>query len=109
LIAQAIALKVIQGGDTAIDATYLWAYSSKFGKKICQCNRERHHPRVTLTPMPTKDIRAGTTPQAKPLLMEIKKRHPQINIDSASMDPAHDSYENYRFAIEDIGAVPIIT
>ena len=35
LIAQAIALKVIQGGDTAIDSTHLWAYASRSGKKTC--------------------------------------------------------------------------
>ena len=35
LIAQAVALKVIQGGDTAIDSTHLWAYASRSGKKTC--------------------------------------------------------------------------
>jgi transposase len=37
LIAQAIVLKVIQGGDTAIDSTHIWAYASKFGYKTCRC------------------------------------------------------------------------
>jgi len=37
LIAQAIALKVIIGGDTAIDSTHLWAYANRFGKKTCSC------------------------------------------------------------------------
>lgn len=37
LIAQAIILKVINGGDTAIDSTHLWAYSNKSGKKTCSC------------------------------------------------------------------------
>ena len=50
----------------------------------------------------------GDSPQAKPLLKGTKERHPQIKIDTASMDSAYDSYENYRFAIEEIGAVPII-
>ncbi len=45
LIAQAIVLKVIQGGDTAIDSTHLWAYSSKFGKKTCSCKGKCHCPR----------------------------------------------------------------
>ena len=45
LIAQAIALKVIIGGDTAIDSTHLWAYSSKFGKKTCSCKDKCHCPR----------------------------------------------------------------
>ncbi len=50
----------------------------------------------------------GDSPQAKPLLKGAKERHPEIRIDSASMDAAYDSYENYRFAIEDIGAAPVI-
>jgi transposase len=139
LIAQAIALKVIQGGDTAIDSTHLWAYSSKFGKKTCHCKGKCHHPRdysdpdarwgykrkdyiffgykvhlivdaksqlpldVKVTPGNEAD-----SPQAKPLLKGAKERHPEIKIDSSSMDSAYDSYENYRFAIEDIGAAPII-
>jgi hypothetical protein len=139
LIAQAIALKVIQGGDTAIDSTHLWAYSNRFGKKTCQCERESPHPRnysdpdarwgakskdyiffgykvhlivdansqlpldVKVTPANEAD-----SPQAKPLLKGAKERHPEIKIDSSSMDSAYDSYENYRFVIEDIGAAPII-
>ena len=50
----------------------------------------------------------GDSPQAKPLLKGATERHPEIKISSASMDSAYDSYENYRFAIEDIGAAPII-
>ena len=50
----------------------------------------------------------GNSPQAKPLLKGAKERHPGIKIDSASMDSVYDAYENYRFAIEDIGATPII-
>ncbi len=50
----------------------------------------------------------GDSSQAKPLLKGAKERHPEIKIDSASMDAAYDSYENYCFAIEDIGAAPII-
>jgi len=46
LIAQAIALKVILGGDTAIDSTHLWAYANRFGKKTCSCKRKCHCPRV---------------------------------------------------------------
>jgi len=38
LIAQAIAVGIINNLiNTAIDSTHLWAYSSKFGVKICQC------------------------------------------------------------------------
>jgi transposase len=139
LIAQAIALNVIHGGDTAIDSTHLWAYSSKFGKKACECKGKCHHPKdysdpdarwgakskeylffgykvhlivdaksqlpldVKITPANEAD-----SPQAKPLLSEAKKRHPEIKVDSSSMDSAYDSYENYRFAIEDIGIAPII-
>jgi len=139
LIAQAIALKVIIGGDTAIDSTHLWAYSSKFGKKTCSCKGKCHHPRDYSDPdarwgaksknylffgykvhlivdaksqLPL-DVKVtpggeGDSPQAKPLLKGATERHPEIRIDSTSMDSAYDSYENYRFAIEDIGAAPII-
>ena len=139
LIAQAIALKVIIGGDTAIDSTHLWAYSSKFGKKTCSCKGKCHHSRdysdpdarwgakskdylffgykvhlivdaKSQLPLDVKVTSAneGDSPQAKPLLMGAKERHPEIRIDSSSMDSAYDSYENYRFAIDDIGAAPII-
>lgn len=37
LIAQAIVLKVIHGGDTATDSTHIWAYANRFGKKTCHC------------------------------------------------------------------------
>ncbi len=139
LIAQAIVLKVITGGDTAIDSTHLWAYSSKFGKKTCSCKGKCHCPREYSDPdaqwgakskdyiffgckvhlivdaksqLPL-DVRVtpanqGDSPQAKPLLKGAKDRHPEAKIDSSSMDPAYDAYENYRSAIEDIGAAPII-
>lgn len=139
LIAQAIVLKIIHGGDTAIDSSHLWAYASKFGKKTCSCKGKCHCPRdysdpdaqwgakskdylffgykvhlivdaksqlpldVEVTPANEAD-----SPHAKPLLKGAKERHPEIKLDSASMDSAYDSYENYRFAIEDIGAAPII-
>lgn len=139
LIAQAIVLKVIHGGDTAIDSTHLWAYSNKFGKKTCSCKGRCHCPRdysdsdakwghkskdytffgykvhlivdaksqlpldVKVTPANEAD-----SPQAKPLLKGAKDKHPGIKINSASMDAAYDNYETYRFAIEDIGASPII-
>jgi len=139
LIAQAIVLKVIIGGDTAIDSTPLWAYSSKFGRKTCSCKGKCHCPRDYSDPdahwgYKSKDyvffgykvhlivdaksqlpldvkVTPGSeadSPQAKPLLKGAKERHPQIKIDSTSMDSAYDAYENYRFAIEDIGAAPII-
>jgi transposase len=139
LIAQAIVLKVIVGGDTAIDSTHLWAYSSKFGKKTCSCKGKCHCPRdysdadarwgakskdyiffgykvhlivdaKSQLPLDVKVTSAneGDSPQAKPLLKGAKEGHPEIKIDSSSMDSAYDSYENYRFAIEDIGTAPII-
>jgi transposase len=43
LIAQALVLKVIHGGDTAIDSTHLWAYSSTDGKKACGCTGKCEH------------------------------------------------------------------
>jgi len=45
LIAQAIVLKIILGGDTATDSTHLWAYSNKFGKKACSCKGKCDCPR----------------------------------------------------------------
>lgn len=139
LIAQAIALKVVIGGDTAIDSTHLWAWSSKFGKKTCSCKGKCHCPRdysdpdarwgykdkdyaffgykvhlvvdaKSQLPLDVKVTPAneGDAPQAKPLLRGAKQRHPEIKIDSASMDSAYDSYENYRFAIEDMGITPVI-
>ena len=45
LIAQAIALKLILGQDTATDSTHLWAYSNKFGKKSCSCKGKCNCPR----------------------------------------------------------------
>ena len=139
LIAQAITLKVIIGGDTAIDSTHLWASSSRFGKKTCSCKGKCHHPQdysdsdaqwgakskdyfffgykvhliVDAKSQLPLDVKVtpggeGDSPQAKPLLKGANKRHPEVGIDTSSMDSAYDSYENYRFAIEDIGAIPII-
>jgi transposase len=45
LIAQAIVLKVILGGDTAIDSTHLWAYAQRFGKKNCSCKGKCNCPK----------------------------------------------------------------
>jgi len=45
LIAQAIVLRVIQGGDTAVDSTHLWAYANKFGRKTCSCKGKCNCPR----------------------------------------------------------------
>jgi transposase len=45
LIAQAIVLKVIQGGDTAIDSTHVWAYANQFGHKTCSCKGKCDCPR----------------------------------------------------------------
>ncbi len=140
LIAQAIAVKVIIGGDTAIDSTHLWAYSSKFGKKTCRRPGKCHCPRdysdpdaswrykskeyiffgykahlivdaKSQLPLDVKVTPGGEadSPQAKLLLKGAKERHPEIKINSASMDSAYDAYETYRFTIEDIGASPIIT
>jgi hypothetical protein len=48
------------------------------------------------------------SPQAKPLLKGTSEKHPNHKIDSSAMDSAYDSYENYRFVIQDVGAAPII-
>lgn len=139
LIAQAIVLKVIAGGDTAVDSTHVWAYSNKFGKKTCSCKGKCHCPREysdpdanwghkteeyaffgykvhlivdakSQLPLEVKVTRASEpdSPYAKPLLEGAKEKHPQVKIDTTSMDAAYDSYENYRSVIEDIGAAPII-
>jgi transposase len=44
-IAQAIVLKVIQGGDTAIDSTHIWAYANQFGHKTRSCKGKCDCPR----------------------------------------------------------------
>ena len=48
------------------------------------------------------------SPYANPLLKGAKEKHPQINLDTNSMDAAYDAYENYRFPIEDMGVAPVI-
>jgi transposase len=139
LIAQAIALKIILGGDTAIDSTHLWAYSNRFGKKTCSCKGKCHCTRTysdsdanwghktkeyvffgykvhlivdaqSQLPLDVKVTPANEadSPQAKPLLGTAKKKHPELPINTSSMDSAYDGYENYRFTIEEIGAAPII-
>ena len=45
LIAQAIVLKVIQGGDTAIDSTHIWAFCDEHGHKNCTCQGKCSCPR----------------------------------------------------------------
>lgn len=47
-------------------------------------------------------------PQAKPLLKGAKENRPGLKTDSNSMDAAYDAYENYCFAIEDMGVAPVI-
>lgn len=42
LVSQAFALGLIWGQITATDATHLWAYSNKFGKKLCTCPDKAH-------------------------------------------------------------------
>lgn len=42
LVTQAFALGLILGQITATDATHLWAYSNKFGKKLCTCKDKAH-------------------------------------------------------------------
>ena len=42
IVAQIFALKFISGEITAMDATHLWAYSNKFGQKLCTCKDKAH-------------------------------------------------------------------
>ena len=52
IIAQAIAIGVINKlVNTAIDSTHLWAYSSKFGIKVCQCKENVNVLKSILTMM----------------------------------------------------------
>ena len=113
MIAWAIALEVIYGGDISIDSTHLWAYSNKFDKKACKYKGECHHPKdysdhdarwgynknhiffsykvylivddKSQLPLEVKIIAANEadSPQAKPLLKEAKIKRPEIKIDSA--------------------------
>jgi len=139
LIAQAIALKVILGGEAAVDSSHLWAYSSKSGKKTCSCKGKCSCPRVysdpdanwghkteeyaffgykvhlivdakSQLPLDVKVTPANEadSPYAKPLMKGAKEQHPEIKLSAISMDSAYDAYENYRCAIQDIGAAPII-
>jgi len=139
LIAQAIVLKIIKGGDTAIDSTHLWAYSSRFGKKTCSCKGKCDCPKsysdrdaswgakskeyiffgykihllVDAKSQLPLEVRvtpgnAGDSPHAIPLLKGARKKHPEIKIQAAAMDANYDTYENYRFAIEDMEIAPII-
>lgn len=42
LVTQAFSLGLISGQITATEATHLWAYSNKFGKKLCACKDKAH-------------------------------------------------------------------
>jgi len=42
LVAQAFTNGIIFGNITATDATHLWAFSNKFGKKLCTCKDKQH-------------------------------------------------------------------
>lgn len=139
MIAQAVVLKVIQGGDTAIDSTHIWAYASKFSHKTCSCKGKCDCPKtysVTDAQWGAKskdylffgykvhlivdaksqlplEIRVtpgneADSPHAIPLLKGAKTKHPEVKIDTSSMDSAYDSHENYRFAIEEAKVAPLI-
>jgi transposase len=139
LIAQAIALKVILDGGSAVDSTHLWAYANRSGKKACSCKVKCSCPKRYSDPdanwghkteeyvffgykvhiivdaesqLPL-DVRVSPandadSPHAKPLLKGAVEKHPDHKIDSVAMDSAYDAYENYRFAIQDVGVAPII-
>ena len=42
LVANAFSAGIISGQITAMDATHMWAYSNKFGKKLCTCQDKSH-------------------------------------------------------------------
>jgi transposase len=139
LIAQAIALRVVIGHDTAVDSSHLWAHSNRFGKKVCSCKGKCDCPRKYSDPdaawghktkeyaflgykvhliVDTKSqlpldvkVTPGNEPdshRAKPLIQGANEKHPELDIQSVSMDAGYDAYENYRFVIEEVQASPII-
>ena len=48
------------------------------------------------------------SPYANPLLKRAMEKHPDNPIASNAADSGYDAYENYRFAIEEMGVAPII-
>ena len=48
------------------------------------------------------------SPLAKPLLKGAMQKHPQVKIETISMDSGYDDYENYRFAVKEAHVAPII-
>jgi hypothetical protein len=58
-------------------------------------------PEIIVTPANESD-----SPYANSLLKGAKEKHPELKIDSA--DAAYDAYENYRFAVEEIGVLTIV-
>ena len=139
LIAQAITLEIIEGKDTAIDSTHVWAYSNRAGHKTCQCpgkcncpktfsdtdarwgakNKDyfffgyKVHLMVDAKSQLPLEVRVTSgekadSPLAKPLLEGSLKKHPQVKIETNSMDSAYDDYKNYNFAINEAHIAPII-
>jgi transposase len=139
LIAQAIVLKVIQGKDTAIDSTHVWAYANQAGHKTCQCKGKCKCPKTysdtdarwgaknkdyfffgykvhlivdAKSQLPLEIIvtsgEKADSPQAKPLMKSALKKHPQIKIETVSMDSAYDDYKNYNFAVREAHITPLI-
>jgi hypothetical protein len=86
-----------------------WGYKSKeyafFGYKVHLIVDAKSQLPLDVKVTPANE---SDSPQAKPLLRGTNDRHPEIKIDTFSMDAIYDSYENYRFVIEEIGAAPII-
>jgi hypothetical protein len=139
LIAQAIVLKIIQGKDTAIDSTHVWANADQAGHKTCQCKGKCKCPKTysdsdarwgaknkdyfffgykvhlmvdTKSQLPLEVIvtsgEKADSPMAKPLMKSALKKHPQIKIETVSMDSAYDDYKNYNFAVREAHIAPLI-
>jgi hypothetical protein len=127
------------GGGAAVDASHVWAFSNKSGKKTCSCRGKCTCPKeysdadarwghktktfiffgykvhliVDVNSQLPLDVKVtpaneGDSPEAEPLVKGAREKHPEIPMDFVAMDCSYDSYENYRFVIEDIGAAPII-
>lgn len=142
LIAQAIVLNIIKGGDTAIDSTKLLAFSDPDGKKVCSCKGKCKCPREVsdsdaewgMGRVKSKDLfyfgykvhlmvdaksqlplavrvtpaNKNDSPEAPILMKQSQQKHPDVKVDTITMDSSYDAYENYRFSIEEIKAKPII-
>jgi len=91
------------------DADANWGHKTKeyvfFGYKVHLIVDARSQLPLDVRVTPASE---ADGPYAKPLMQGAAEKHPDHKIDSVAMDSAYDAYENYRSAIQNIGAAPII-